>query len=302
MRMRAAITAAAVAIGTIGAVAATAPAATAAPGCAPLEVIAIPGTWEAGAEKTAQGNGMLEAVTSGLDSDTRTHYVDYTATAFPWEDAVYGVSKADAVARAGGLVQWLATECPGSRFAIIGYSQGADAAGDLAAAIGQGRLPVPADRVAAVGLLSDPQRSPADHLVGDPVPGQGASGARPGGFGAVAGQVRTFCTPGDLYCAAPEDDYVGRIAGLAAQQQPEAGSSEAERYAPTGFDLIDDLMRAGGFGVLEQQLTEQANNDRYRKVEDFLASGAHQDYARYKVSPDGRSATAWLRDWLNSLS
>lgn len=302
MKVRRAITAVAATAAVAGALMVAAPGAGADPGCAPLEVIAVPGTWESGPEKSAIGHGMLESVTGGLGAGTRTHYIDYQATAFPWEGAIYGESKADAVAKADGLIAQLAGECPDSRFALIGYSQGADAAGDLAAAIGHNRGPVGPERLAGVGLLSDPQRSVGDHLVGPPVIGQGASGARPGGFGAVAGDVRTFCTLDDLYCAAPQDDFVGRTAGLAVQQRPDAGSSETERFAPTGLDLIDDLFNAGGIPLLQQQLTEGANNERYDKVENFLASGAHQDYTHYVVDVDGTSATAWLTRWLNSLA
>lgn len=301
MGVRRAITAMAATAGVAGALMVAAPAAGADPGCAPLEVVAVPGTWESGPERTADGHGLLEAVTGGLGAGTRTHYVDYQATAFPWEGAVYGESKADAVAKAEGLIGHLASQCPDSRFALIGYSQGADAAGDVAAAIGHHRGPIGPERLAGVGLLSDPQRAADDHLVGPPVIGQGASGARPGGFGAVAGDVRTFCTPDDLYCAAPQDDFVGRIAGLAVQQRPDAGSSETERFAPTGLDLIDDLLAAGGIPLLQQQLTEGANTERYTKVENFLASGAHQNYTRYVVDVDGSSATTWLTRWLNSL-
>ena len=176
------------ALGTMAAMLSATGTASADPaGCKALEVIAIPGTWETGPDNTPVGNGLLGAVTNGMTSSrVDVNYVEYVATAFPWESQVYGLSKSEAIRNADNMMGQIAKDCPGSRFAIIGYSQGADAAGDLAAKIGHGQAWVGADRVAGVGLVSDPRRSEWDHLVGPPVPGNGASGARLGGFGALA--------------------------------------------------------------------------------------------------------------------
>lgn len=289
-------------LGAVAALLGGAGAASAAPaGCKPLEVIAIPGTWETGPDNAPVGNGLLGAVTYGMPTwQIDANYVEYVATAFPWESQVYGASKAEAIAHADGLMGAIAAQCPDSRFAIIGYSQGADAAGDLAARIGHGQGAVGADRVSGVGLVSDPRRAERDHLVGPYVPGNGAGGPRLEGFGAMTEKVRTFCTPGDLYCAAPQQDFVGRIIGFAAQQS-DPGSSD-RRAVPEAQNLFSELMAAGGIPLLQFQLTEQNNEARYRQMEGFLQSGAHQDYTRYVVDAQGNSATQWLRSWLFNLA
>ena len=165
-------------------------AASAAPGCPSLYVVAIPGTWETGHDRTPQP-GMLAGVTRGLPSSAKVDYVTYAATAFPWEGDVYGKSKKEAVDNARGMISAMAQRCGATKIALVGYSQGADAAGDLAAEIGTGLGVVPPDRIAGVGLISDPRRSPTDIQVGTPAPGAGASGPRVGGFGWISDRVGT---------------------------------------------------------------------------------------------------------------
>ncbi len=66
--------------------------------------------------------------------------------------------------------------------------------------------------------------------------------------------------------------------------------------------MAAELMAAGGIPLLQGQLTEVNNQARYRQMDDFLKSGAHQDYTRYAVDAQGNSATRWLRGWLLSLA
>lgn len=128
-------------------------------GCPSLYVVAIPGTWET--SKTEPGRGMLALAADNLPGNAQTDYVAYTATAFPWEGEVYGRSKNEAIAGARGLIGDVARACGNTKFALLGYSQGADAAGDLAVEIGTGLGVVPADRIGLVGLIADPRRSPS---------------------------------------------------------------------------------------------------------------------------------------------
>lgn len=288
--------AASAAVGSAGVAAAEPPA------CADLDVIAIPGTWETSDHGLPAGNpGMLGAVTHDLPSAVHADYVPYAATAFPWETKVYGASKAEAISNASRMIEETAAQCPDTRFAIIGYSQGADAAGDLAARIGHGDGAVPAGRVAGVGLISDPSRSTLDHLVGPPVVGNGSGGARLGGFGALSSSVRTFCAEGDLYCAAPPGDFVTRLAGYLVQQSG-TGSSQPDVYQPEGIAIYDDLMAAGGLPTLGQQVSGDGLVDHTEKFKQFLGSGIHQDYTAYPVDNQGTSATQWLRNWLIGLA
>ena len=294
-------------VGVIGAVVAgisvsASPTAVADPGdCPSLYVVAVPGTWET-SSGAAPKPGMLTQVTDRLaSSDIRTDYVSYPATAFPWEGGIYGESRAVATANAGSMIKAMADRCGATRFGIIGYSQGADAAGDVAASIGSGLGVVPADRVAAVGLISDPKRSDSDALVGPDVVGTGVGGPRVGGFGAVSPVVRTFCAVGDLYCSTPKDDYVARLAGFLAVSSNPDPDVVAETQQDVGV-LLGDIASAGGLPVLQGQLSDQANEQRRREIEAFYRSGVHQEYGSYAVDANGTSATAWLANYLVGAS
>lgn len=131
-----------------------------------------------------------------------------------------GQSRANGTAALKGRLTELDKACPSAKFAVLGYSQGSLIAGDVLSEIGNNRGPVPADRVLAGGLLSDPARTPttanldadsassapqvvpgSETFVGPNVAGQGAVGARPDGFGVLADRVTSFCAEGDAICA-----------------------------------------------------------------------------------------------------
>ncbi|MGW1738055.1 cutinase family protein [Nocardia sp. NPDC001965] len=270
-----------------------APAAVSAPAsCPDLYIVAVPGTWET--SDAAPGRGMLAASVEQLPGDVAVDYIAYAATAFPWEGEVYGRSEQQAADRARDRVSAVARACPATRIAILGYSQGAHAAGDLAAEIGTGSGPVPADRIALVGLIADPRRSPSDTLVGPPVPGAGAVGPRPAGFGVLGPRTYTFCALGDLYCAMPEGDIAGRMAGLiVAMSNPDP--ADIGSYQRQAAALLGDALAAGGLGLLAGQLDTSAYQRRRDQIDDFLKSGAHQSYTSYPVDPAGSTALAWLR-------
>lgn len=91
--------------------------------------------------------------------------------------------------------------CSNTRVVLAGYAQGAEVAGDLAAAIGHGQGPIPASRVVAVALVSDPRRDPATGQLGPAVLGQGVTGPRAQSFGELTDRLRTLCAEGDPYCS-----------------------------------------------------------------------------------------------------
>ncbi|WUD69772.1 cutinase family protein [Nocardia sp. NBC_00508] len=276
--------------------------AAAAPDCPSMYVVAIPGTWETTDRPDGDppGPGMLAGVTNGLPSSVRVDYVSYAATAFPWESDVYGASKREAVDSARGMMTAMARECGATKIALLGYSQGADAAGDLAAEIGTGLAAVPPYRIAAVGLISDPRRSPTDALVGPPVGGAGAGGPRIGGFGFVSPQTRTICAVGDLYCATATDDFVTRFAGFLAQTS-HPDPANLWRYQLEMNAIVGDLMSNGGITLLQSQLSESANQERARLLDEFYRSQAHTAYGNYPVG-GGATALSWMHDWLSSLA
>lgn len=282
-----------------GAAGFAAPVADAAPaGCPDLSVVAVPGTWET--SDAAPRKGILAAAADGLPGRVHTDYIAYTATAFPWEHEVYGRSKNEAFGKARGVLAGIARACPGTRFAILGYSQGADAAGDLAAEIGSGMGVVSPERVSLVGLISDPRRGPGDNLVGPYVPGMGAGGPRPGGFGWLSSRAYTFCAPGDLYCTMPNGDFAGRIAGLAAEvSNPDP--AQFGRYVQEGVGVLNDAMAAGGPGLMADQMNSRAVEQRRTQINRFMASGVHQSYPHYSVG-GGQTPLSWLRSRLIGIA
>ncbi|MEV0249829.1 cutinase family protein [Nocardia sp. NPDC050712] len=274
-------------------------AAAAAPGCPSLYVVAIPGTWETGHDKEP-GPGMLSGVTRGLPRNTEVDYVTYAATAFPWEGEVYGNSKKEAVGNARGLIGAMAARCGATKIALVGYSQGADAAGDLAAEIGTGLGVVLPDRIAGVGLISDPRRSPTDIQVGPFADGGGAGGPRVGGFGFLSDRTRTICAVDDLYCATASDDFVTRFAGFLAQSS-EANPANIWRYQLEAGAIVSDLMANGGVSVLQSQLTESANQERAKNLEEFYRSQSHTLYGSYRVD-GGQTAISWMHNWIAGMA
>jgi hypothetical protein len=133
-------------------------------------------------------------------------------------------------------------QCPNALLAVAGFSGGAAVVSDFAVQVGAGSGPVPAERVAAVALISNPTRragggpfpgrpgqstpSPAPGTAGaavggvhlPPVPASGGIAASGADFGALNGRVGEFCAPGDLSCDAPAGAALLRTAaGIAAQ-------------------------------------------------------------------------------------
>ncbi|OZC62064.1 cutinase [Rhodococcus sp. 15-725-2-2b] len=211
-----AMAAAAAVVLALGAVPAhAAPAATAATSCAKYVAIMAPGTWETNAAANPTTPvGMLATVGNALKqkygNDIEVYYPAYAASAFD-KGRTYADSKETGKSAINNI---LTSACATSKFLLSGYSQGADAAGDVAAEIGNGRGVVPASRILGVGLVADPHQGTAGGtVVGPKVYGQGIGGVRPEGFGSLAPVVKQLCNPTDLYCStnAGKD---GLLAGL----------------------------------------------------------------------------------------
>jgi len=186
---------------TIPAIAGAAPAS-----CAATFNLFIPGTWETSDDADpSQPAGMLKPVADALKAEhgcqAEVYTLPYTARAFD-NGHTYADSKADAIDKAEKVLSKVANSCPSTKFTITGYSQGADAAGDLASAIGNGQGPVDASRVLAVGLLADPGAgTKGAATVGPRTSGTGIADPRPQGMGKLSGRVASICDPGDLSCS-----------------------------------------------------------------------------------------------------
>ncbi|OCF84079.1 cutinase family protein [Nocardia brasiliensis] len=198
-----------VAVGvTLGATGVASPASvhTRTSGCADTFNLFIPGTWETNeAADPAQPIGMLRPIAEAIQREhgatSAIYFTPYMARAFD-NGHTYADSKNTALTNARKALRDYGTRCAGTKFTITGYSQGADAAGDIASDIGNGRGPISADRVLGVGLLSDPAAgTTGETAVGPRTPGKGIADPRPRGMGALSGRVTSICDPNDLYCS-----------------------------------------------------------------------------------------------------
>lgn len=214
-------------------------------GCPAVAGVFLPGTWETtpnADERTAVG--MLApvalALADALGERFAFRFPAYAATAF--DRMPYGDSKATGVEAATAALDEFGRNCPATRFVLAGYSQGADAMGDVAARIGCTGAPIAADRVLAIGLIADPRQGTGGAtLVGPPVSGPGIAGPRPGGFCAVAPVTTQICAEQDRYCAADTAAHP-LLAGLGRLLSRPTASGASEPGDPATAALHSTLI------------------------------------------------------------
>ena len=207
--------------------------------CADVMVLSIPGTWESSpqldpANPTQFPIALLLNVTNPLRAafgeDRMAEYtVPYTAqfhNPFSADNQMsYNDSRAEGTRAAVQALTDMNNRCPLTSYVIVGFSQGAVIAGDIASDIGNGRGPVDADLVLGVTTIADGRRQAGvGQDVGPNPTGQGAeitlhelptlselgltmTGARPGGFGTLNDRTFEICGTGDLICSAPEGAF-----------------------------------------------------------------------------------------------
>ncbi|MDV8070851.1 cutinase family protein [Rhodococcus sp. IEGM 1366] len=252
-------------------VALTAPAiASAQSGCGATFNLFIPGTWETSESADPdEPVGMLKPVADALKSahgsEAEIYTLPYMARAFD-NGHTYADSKADALAKSKQILSKVENACPKTKFTIIGYSQGADAAGDLASEIGNGKGPVDASRVLAVGLLADPGAgTKGSATVGPRTSGHGIADPRPQGMGTLSGRVASICDPGDLYCSIEKGSspLLGSLGSIltkspsgAATDTLAGGNSQLATALTSDFSGSDLPALAANVAALGQQLSE----------------------------------------------
>ncbi|WP_102145206.1 carboxylesterase Culp6 [Mycobacterium hubeiense] len=207
--------------------------------CPDVQLISIPGTWESSVHLDPFNPvqfpaALLLNVTNPIRDQFGTDRVEvftvpYTAqfhNPFSADGQMsYNDSRAEGTRAAVKAMTDMNNRCPLTSYVLIGFSQGAVIAGDIASDIGNGRGPVDEDLVLGVTLIADGRRQAGagQDLPPNP-PGQGAeitlhevptlsslgltmTGPRPGGFGMLNNRTYQICAPGDLVCAAPESAF-----------------------------------------------------------------------------------------------
>ncbi|MBF6328581.1 cutinase family protein [Nocardia transvalensis] len=204
--------------------------------CPDVQLLSIPGTWESASNDdphnpTANPNSLMLHITDQVRQQFPQDRLDVYTVPYvaqfsnpialpPDGQQSYNNSRSEGTKRAVDELTSMHKQCPLTTYVIAGFSQGAVIAGDVAAQIGAGKGPVPADKVLGVTVIADGRR---DHgpgqgiVIGSDTPGVGAevalrglsvpgitmTGPRPGGFGTLADRTFTICAPGDLICDAP---------------------------------------------------------------------------------------------------
>ena len=236
--------------------------------CPDVQLMSIPGTWESSPQldpfnPTQFPIALLLNVTNPIRGQfgtdrVETYTVPYTAQFHNPLSAdkqmSYNDSRAEGTQNAVKAITDMNNRCPLTSYVLVGFSQGAVIAGDLASDIGNGRGPVDADLVLGVTLIADGRRqSSVGQDVGPNPPGQGAeitlnevpmlgemgltmTGPRPGGFGVLNDRTNEICATGDLICSAPEEAF--SIANLPRTMEilgGGAGQPVHAMYATTQF-------------------------------------------------------------------
>lgn len=207
--------------------------------CPDVQVVSIPGTWESSPQMdplnpTQFPIALLLNVTNPIraafdDARLAVWSTPYTAqfhNPFSADGQMsYDDSRAEGLKRTVDFMTELNNRCPLTSYVIVGFSQGAVIAGDIASDIGNGRGPVDQDLVLGVTLIADGRRQEGiGKEVGPNPPGHGAeitlaevpmlstlglamTGPREGGFGALNDRTNQICAKGDLICAAPSEAF-----------------------------------------------------------------------------------------------
>ncbi|PBC45302.1 cutinase family protein [Rhodococcus sp. ACPA1] len=219
--------------------------------CAATFNLFIPGTWETNenADPT-RPVGMLAPVAEAIEAQNgaraQIYTLPYMASAFD-NGHTYADSKLDAVSKATAVLKSYSDTCRGAKITITGYSQGADAAGDLASAIGNDRGPVDADQVLGVALIADPGAgTKGAATVGPKTSGEGIAGPRSQGMGTLSGRVASICDPNDLYCSIRKgaNPFLGSLGSILSKTPGTTGAGAGGGDAAVATALTSDFTDA----------------------------------------------------------
>ncbi|MCV7226140.1 carboxylesterase Culp6 [Mycolicibacterium komossense] len=207
--------------------------------CPDVMMVVIPGTWESSPtddpfNPTQFPLSLLGNVTRPLAAQygadrVQIYTVPYTAqfhNPFSADNQMsYNDSRAEGTRTTVKAMTDMNNKCPLTSYVLLGFSQGAIIAGDIASDVGNGRGPVDQDLILGTTLIADGRRQTGvGQDIGPNPPGQGAeitlaevptlsalgltmTGPRPGGFGSLNDRTNQICGTGDLICASPQEAF-----------------------------------------------------------------------------------------------
>ena len=191
----------------------------------------------------------------------------------PDGQASYETSRTEGYDKSVAQMKKVYDKCKLTGFVLMGFSQGAVIAGDIAGEIGAGKGVVPAENILGVGLISDPRREPGDARTAGPnPPGVGVEvayggfsfgslslrGKREGGFGAVKDRTVSLCGNKDPICNQPKDIFqAGNIATTLPELQKVLTGNSHALYATTtdwaaNGQTATQWMQAWARGVIDK--------------------------------------------------
>ncbi|MFC9515497.1 cutinase family protein [Nocardiaceae bacterium NPDC056970] len=232
--------------------------------------------------------------------------------AYPADMSSYEKSVNTGVANTESVIKAIKASCPDTKFAIVGYSEGADVARRVAMNVGHQEADAdggysivdPADVVGVV-ILADAGRAdgqgpfpgatnPFTNPDGfdvkyqngkNPVPGQGVTPDTGGSdFGALAGRIASFCSDGDLTCAAPQNISLLQLV-VNVGRQLNVDALEREQLTPaTGIDVATVLSRIAldAFAHIQAQPDWMQNDETFL---DVLLTVSDPSYTRPTAAP-----------------
>jgi hypothetical protein len=242
-------------------------------------------------------------------------YIAYPANMSTYEDAV-----TTGVANTEKVMEQIRQACPATKFAIVGYSEGADVVRRVAMQIGNQQQGnggtygiVDPSKVTGVVILADSGRPAgqgpfpgAQNPFGNPddfdqkyqngttpIPGQGAMPGS-GGFGALDGRIASFCSDGDLTCAAPQNISLLQLAANVGRQI-NADALQAKGLTPaTGQDVATVLTRIGynAFQYIQSQPNWMASNQTLLQVLLTVSDPAYKPGQQQPDPPAAQSISA----------
>lgn len=205
--------------------------------CPTVEVLAAPGTWESSVtddpiHPSQFPNSLLLNVTKPLQATFASNRVKVWTLNYPAQfrnigdmnQLTYDDSRTQGQDRLTAEMREMNSQCPLTKFVMVGFSQGAVITGDVLSDIGNNRGVVPADTILGATLIADGRRvaglgvtvgyqptgvgaevamQPLNMIAGAVVPGATMRGARDGGFGVLQDRTNELCAQSDQICDSP---------------------------------------------------------------------------------------------------